>query len=56
MVIRRIRLVGLASDVKEKTIREALSPYRDVREVYEETCSKGYRYQVYNGVRINDKP
>jgi len=50
--IRSIRLAGLAPKVKEKTIREALSPYGDTREVYEETWSKGYRYQVYNGVGI----
>jgi len=36
----------------EKAIREVLSSHGDVREVYEETWSKGYRYQVYNGVRI----
>ena len=50
--IRHIRLAGLAPEVKEKTIREALSPYGDVRDVYEETWSKEYPYQVYNGVRI----
>ena len=52
MGIRRIRLAGLAPEVKEKTIRGALSSYGDVREVYEETWSKGFRYQVYSGVRI----
>jgi len=36
-LVRRIRLTGLASEVKEETIREALSPYGEVKEVHEET-------------------
>jgi len=52
MGVRRIRLANLAPGMKEKTIREALSPYGEVKEVHEDTWSKGYRYQVYNGVRI----
>jgi len=47
-----INLAGMAPEVKEKTTREALSPYGDVRKVYEETWSKRYRYQVYSVVRI----
>ena len=50
--IRHIRLAGLAPELKDKKIREALSPYGDAREAYEETWSKGNRYLVYNGVRI----
>ena len=46
MGIRRIRLAGLAPEVKEKkTIRDALSTYGDVREVYEEKWAKGYPNQ-----------
>jgi len=52
MGVRHIRLAGLAPEVKEKTIRQALSPYGEVKEVHEDACSKGYRYQVYNGVGI----
>lgn len=51
MGIRRIRLAGLAPEVKDQTIRDALSTYGDVREVYEEKWSNGYPYRVYNGVR-----
>ena len=49
--VRRIRLAGLAPEVKDKTIREALSPYGEVKEVHEDTWSKGYCYHIYNGVR-----
>jgi hypothetical protein len=52
MGIRCISLAGLAPEVKESTIREVLSTYGDVKEVYEEKWAKGYPYQVYNGVRI----
>jgi len=45
MGIRRSGMAGLVPKVKEETIREALSPYGEVREVYEETWSNGYRYQ-----------
>jgi len=31
--MRRIRLAGLAPEVKENTIREVLSTYGDVKEV-----------------------
>ena len=52
MGIQRIRLAGLAPEVKENTIREVLSTYGDVKEVYKENWAKGYSYQVYKGVRI----
>ena len=39
-------------EVKDHTIRAALSPYGEVKEVLEDTWSKAYRYKVYNGVRI----
>ena len=52
MGVRRIRLANFAPEIKEKTIREALSPCGEVKEVHEDTWSKGYRYQVYNGLRI----
>jgi hypothetical protein len=52
MGVRRIRLDGLAPEVKGKTIREVLSPYGELKEVHEDMWSKGYRYQVYNGVHI----
>jgi hypothetical protein len=52
MVVRRIRLANLAPEVNDHTIRAALSPYGEVKEVLEGTWSKAYRYKVYNGVRI----
>ena len=42
MGIRCISLAGLAPEVKESTIREVLSTYGDVKEVYEEKWAKGY--------------
>jgi len=52
MGVRRIRLANLAPEVNDRKIRAALSPYGEVKEVYEDTWSKGYRYNVYDGVRI----
>jgi len=42
MGIRRIRLAGLAPEVKENTIRNILSIRGDVKEVYGEKWAKGY--------------
>ena len=52
MVVRRIRQANLSPEVNDHTIRAALSPYGEVKKVLENTWSKAYRCNVYNGVRI----
>jgi hypothetical protein len=52
MGVRHIRLANLAPELKDHTIRAALSPYGEVKEVLEDTWSKTYRYKVCNGVSI----
>ena len=52
MVVRRIRLTNLDPEVKDHTIRAALFPFGEVKEMLEDRWSKAYRYKVYNGVRI----
>ena len=52
MGVRRIRLANLAPELKDHTIRAALSPYGEVKEVLEDTWTKANRCKVYNGVRI----
>ena len=53
MVLRRMRLANLVPEVRDHTIRSALSPYGEMKEVLEDTWSKAYRYKVYIGVRID---
>jgi len=46
MGVRRIRLANLAPEVKDHTIRAALSPCAEVKDVLEDTWTKAYRYKV----------
>jgi hypothetical protein len=52
MGLRRIRLANLPPEVPDRIIHGALSPYREVTEVHEDSWSKAYRYPAYNGIRI----
>jgi hypothetical protein len=47
---RSIRLANLPSEVPDRTISVALSPYAKEKVVHEGLWSTAYRYPVYNGV------
>jgi hypothetical protein len=42
----RITLAKLPPELMDRTIREALAPYGEVKEINEEICSNAYRYPV----------
>ena len=52
MGMRRIRIANLPPEVNERTIRNMLLRYGDVKEITEETWSRNYRYKINNGIRI----
>jgi len=49
---RRIQLANLPPELRNTTIRMALSQYGDVQSIQDEAWAKHYRYTVSNGVRI----
>jgi hypothetical protein len=51
MGTRRIRPANLPPEIPDRTIREALTPYGEVKEINEEFRSTAYRYPVSNGIR-----
>jgi hypothetical protein len=50
--VKRVRVANLQPEVPVRLLREAMSPYGEVRSVTEETWSKAYRYPVSNGIRV----
>jgi hypothetical protein len=52
MGLRKIRIANLSPEVSDKTLRDIMSKYDDVKDVTEEQWSQKYRYPVSNGIRI----
>jgi hypothetical protein len=52
MGLRKIRIANLPPEVSDKTLRDIMSKYGDVKDVTEEQWSQKYRYPVSNGIRI----
>ena len=52
MGLRKIRITNLPSEVTDKTLRDMMSKYGDVKDATEEKWSQKYRYPVSNGIRI----
>jgi hypothetical protein len=51
MGIKRVRIANLLPEVKEQSIRTALTTFVTVPAVIEELWTKMYRYKAQNGVR-----
>jgi hypothetical protein len=52
MGMRRIRVAGLPPEISDRTLRDFMSTYGDVKTITQELWSRAYRYPVSNGIRI----
>jgi hypothetical protein len=50
--VRRIRIANLPPEVPDRTIREMLTKYGELKDITEDVWSRAYRYPVSNGIRI----
>ena len=52
MGVRRVRVANLPPELQDRTLRDVISRYGEVRAISEEQWSKRYRYPVHKGIRI----
>jgi len=52
MGIRKVRIANLPPEVPDRTIRDTLAKYGEMKDTKEELRTKAYRYKVSNGIRI----
>jgi hypothetical protein len=52
MGIKKIRIANLPPEIPDRTLRDILTTYGDVKSITEEQWTKSYRYKVSNGIRI----
>ena len=52
MGIRKVGIANLPPEVPDRTIRDNLAKYGEVKDIKEELWTKAYRYKVSNGIRI----
>ena len=52
MGIRKVRIANFPPEVPDRTIRENLAKYEEVKDIKEELWIKAYRYKESNGIRI----
>jgi hypothetical protein len=52
MGIKKVRIAKLPPEVPDRTLRDILTTYGDVKSITEEQWTKAYRYKVSNGIRI----
>ena len=52
MGIRKVRIANLSPEVPDRTIRDNLAKYGEVKDIKEELWTKAYRYKVSNRIRI----
>ena len=52
MGFRKVRIANLPPEVPDRTIRDNLAKYCEVKDIKEELWTKAYRYKVSNGIRI----
>jgi len=50
--IRKIRIANLQPELPDRTLRDIMTKYGEVRDIQEEHWSQKYRYTVANGIRI----
>jgi hypothetical protein len=50
--VKRVRIANLPTEITDRTIRDALTKYVEVKRTTEEQWSRIYRYSVYNGIRL----
>jgi hypothetical protein len=54
MGLKKVRIANLPPEVPDRTVRDTLAQYGEVRTITEEQWTKAYIYRVSNGVRIVD--
>jgi hypothetical protein len=52
MGMRKIRIANLPPEVNDRTIKNMLMRYGEIKEITEETWTRNYRYKIYNCIRI----
>jgi hypothetical protein len=52
MGLKKVRIANLPPEVPNRTVRDTLAQFGEVRERTEGQWTKAYRYQVSNGIRI----
>jgi hypothetical protein len=52
MGIRKVRIANLLPEVPDRSIRDNLAKYGEVKDIKEELWKKAYRYKVSNWIRI----
>jgi hypothetical protein len=52
MGVRRKRIANLPPEVNDRTIRNTLTKYGEVKEISEDAWSRNYRYKISNDIRI----
>jgi hypothetical protein len=52
MGLRKIRIANLPPELPDRTLRDIMSKYGDVKDITEAQWSQKYRYSVSNGTRI----
>ena len=52
MGLRKIRIANLPPEISDKTLRDIMSKYGEVKDITEEQWSEKYRYSVSNWIRI----
>jgi hypothetical protein len=50
--MRMIRIANLPPEFPDRTLRDVMSKYGDVKDITGEQWSQKYRYSVSNGIRI----
>jgi hypothetical protein len=52
MGLRKIRIANFPPELPDRTLRDIMSKYGDVKDITEEQWSQKCRYSVSNGIRI----
>jgi len=52
MEMRKFRIGNLPPKVPDRTIRDSLAKYGEVKDIKKELWARVYRYKVSNGIRI----
>jgi hypothetical protein len=50
--IKRVRIANLPPETRDRTIRDALTKYGEVKKITEEQWSETYRHPIYNSTRL----
>jgi len=54
MGIRKVRIANLPPELPDRTIRDKLAKYGEVKDAKEKLWTKTYGYKVSNGIRIGE--